>query len=591
MLAELKDEINEAILESVAWLAERQRPDGSWGGDNTAGALYTAFTLVTESFVGRLTERDAREGARWLERCQHPSGGVPSSQGLPEADLDASCCVYAALSCAGVLHADDRMQELRRFIHSHGGFDGASLEIKVFACMAGLYPAVELPRTAPLLDVVPGIKELAANFVLGHGILGFALFSMLISGLRAGRGGDALGHGWRGIAAETLRGRLASYAGKNGGCYCVTFFTLVLIATCHLLGDKPGVARGLQWLNARKSYGEWGMKVACTTSEVWDTALVVDFMARASFPRGAESTARGVDFLERQQVTEGIPRWWNNPRRGAPSSGGWAFGADTALADPDTTGVVLGALAAVPHAAHTRVLDRGERWLLSMQQADGGWPAFTRNWVPPWESSVESTIVDKSAYDITGRVLTNYCRLGSIDRAVCDAGVKFLRGGLSRAGHVPSNWFVNHIAGTSSVLEGLVRTGAQDCIEAERATRWLLDKQNQDGGWGESLQSYRDPRLAGVGPSSPTSTAFAIIALAAVNAEPRAVEAGVRFLLDSQTPSGGWVESAPRGVLLSARGIFYVNELIPLYTCGKALSAAREMFAQRSQSSTSALLS
>src|SRR3989304_3251948 len=50
-----------------------------------------------------------------------------------------------------------------------------------------------------------------------------------------------------------------------------------------------------------------------------------------------------------------------------------------------------------------------------------------------------------------------------------------------------------------------------------RAVRWLVDKQNGDGGWGETCESYADPGLAGEGPSTASQTAWALLALLAAD--------------------------------------------------------------------------
>ena len=48
-----------------------------------------------------------------------------------------------------------------------------------------------------------------------------------------------------------------------------------------------------------------------------------------------------------------------------------------------------------------------------------------------------------------------------------------------------------------------------------RAARWLLTRQNDDGGWGESIASYDHPGQKGVGPSTPSQTAWALMGLIA----------------------------------------------------------------------------
>ena len=76
-----------------------------------------------------------------------------------------------------------------------------------------------------------------------------------------------------------------------------------------------------------------------------------------------------------------------------------------------------------------------------------------------------------------------------------------------------------------------------------RAVEWLASRQNDDGGWGESCASYIDPAQRGVGPSTASQTAWAIIAMiAAGEAGHPTTQRGVRYLLDTQRPGGDWDE-------------------------------------------------
>ena len=48
-----------------------------------------------------------------------------------------------------------------------------------------------------------------------------------------------------------------------------------------------------------------------------------------------------------------------------------------------------------------------------------------------------------------------------------------------------------------------------------QAARYMLDHQNEDGGWGELPRSYDDPASKGIGPSTPSQTAWGLLALLA----------------------------------------------------------------------------
>jgi squalene-hopene/tetraprenyl-beta-curcumene cyclase len=76
-----------------------------------------------------------------------------------------------------------------------------------------------------------------------------------------------------------------------------------------------------------------------------------------------------------------------------------------------------------------------------------------------------------------------------------------------------------------------------------KAVNWLLAVQNEDGGWGECCGSYVDDSLRGVGPSTASQTAWALLALiAAGESGSEACQRGVQYLLDIQQSDGSWDE-------------------------------------------------
>ena len=95
-----------------------------------------------------------------------------------------------------------------------------------------------------------------------------------------------------------------------------------------------------------------------------------------------------------------------------------------------------------------------------------------------------------------------------------------------------------------------------------RAVRWLIQKQNEDGGWGETCESYEDPRLAGIGPSTASQTAWALLALLAAERgddglHQQAVERGVSYLVERQEEDGQWEE--PQFTATGFPGDFYIK--------------------------------
>src|SRR5205085_11718469 len=102
-------------------------------------------------------------------------------------------------------------------------------------------------------------------------------------------------------------------------------------------------------------------------------------------------------------------------------------------------------------------------------------------------------------------------------------------------------WGTNYVYGTGSVLPALAAAGIPASHPAvRRAVGWLERVQNDDGGWGEDQRSYQDKdRWAGRGASTPSQTAWALLALlAAGERESEAVRRGVRHLVDTQRADG-----------------------------------------------------
>ncbi|CAM6124424.1 unnamed protein product [Calypogeia fissa] len=80
-----------------------------------------------------------------------------------------------------------------------------------------------------------------------------------------------------------------------------------------------------------------------------------------------------------------------------------------------------------------------------------------------------------------------------------------------------------------------------------RGLAWMKSVQNSDGGWGETLESYRDPDQAGMGPSSAAHTAWGIMALLAhLPPTDGYIKRGASYLISLQTkmddgfPGASW---------------------------------------------------
>jgi squalene-hopene/tetraprenyl-beta-curcumene cyclase len=161
-----------------------------------------------------------------------------------------------------------------------------------------------------------------------------------------------------------------------------------------------------------------------------------------------------------------------------------------------------------------------------------------------------NAMLDPPSVDITGRMLEMLATYGYTqkDRRV-EKAIRFIYSEQEPDGSWFGRWGVNYLYGTFLVLRGLEAIGVWNHEpQIQQAAEWIRMVQNADGGWGESCASYDDPNTRGVGPSTPSQTAWAILGLlAAGDNRSDSVAKGVRWLLERQQPDGSWDESMGEG--------------------------------------------
>jgi squalene-hopene/tetraprenyl-beta-curcumene cyclase len=139
-------------------------------------------------------------------------------------------------------------------------------------------------------------------------------------------------------------------------------------------------------------------------------------------------------------------------------------------------------------------------------------------------------------------------------------GVDYLLREQEKDGSWFGRWGANYIYGAWSSLCALNAAGLPHDHESfRRAVNWLASIQNDDGGWGEDLSSYKlDYKGYEPAPSTASQTAWALLALmAAGEVDHPAVARGVAWLQKTQGDDGVWRE--PRFTATGFPRVFYLR--------------------------------
>lgn len=207
-------------------------------------------------------------------------------------------------------------------------------------------------------------------------------------------------------------------------------------------------------------------------------------------------------------------------------------------------------------------ITKATNWLFDMQCRDGGWGAFDKDNDKRLLTKIPfcdfGEALDPPSVDVTAHIVEAFGKLGmSKNHPKIRRAIDYMKAEQEADGAWFGRWGVNYIYGTGAVLPSLKAIGEDmDQPYIRKATDWLIIKQNDDGGWGESCASYMDPNMMGVGPSTASQTAWALMALEAAGRQDdeTAIAAGVQFLLEKQK-GGTWEEPEYTGTGFPGYGV------------------------------------
>jgi hypothetical protein len=579
--------LDQAIERGIDFIKSRQLPSGAWLAMEDFEPRTSALHLVTLSFIKRVPLVEARAHARFLVTLQNDDGSFPPYPHAPSGELCATALVYAALKVADLPEQATARERALSFVTAHGGFDAVVERLYVAGDMTALYLAMvglvdpfRLPDPHLSFFLAPPVLDEMLRRLNAGVVCGFVFLASVTRFLREARRPSSLPLRLVHEAeAERAIAFIESWLNPNGNSNGTTVQTDQAIATLVALGrtpESPSVYSALSWFEKLKLWEGQHLRLRAFTNENWVTAFALRALLNAGVNRDDRVVDDALDFLCFSQSKLPMPEV-NLRRPNAQRTGGWGFETDNLiLPDTDDTGIVLSALglaldrteiSSLAKERQQRVqdaVDLGLQNVLDMQSDDGGWAGFVWNLGskgpgPLFERPVgiPRTIPDTIRFfldpplevkevpveGLTGRVLQGLGANG-YDPASAEVqkAARFLRERQLPDGSFWARWLVGYLAATASVVSGLANCSWN--LEepwVQRAIAWLLSKQNDDGGWGETPEAYEHPERNLRCPSMPPLTGIVVIALvdAGLHAHP-AVDRAVAYLLGTQNAAGTW---------------------------------------------------
>ncbi|MGI8680241.1 MAG: squalene--hopene cyclase [Jatrophihabitans sp.] len=613
--------LGDALERASAFVLGEQNPLGWWKGELRTNVTMDAEDLLLRQFLGILRDDELDAAARWIRSQQRADGTWATFPGGP-GDLSTTIEAYAALRLAGDDPEATHLVAAREFVQAQGGIEASRVFTRIWLALFGEWSWDDLPAMPPELVLLPSwvplnvydwacwarqtvvpitvvatlrpcrplpfsLAELRGSAAVprrGRGVVGRA-FGLLDVGLKLyGRMPVQPG---RTVAlrraAEWIIARQEADGGWGGIQPPWVYSVLALVLLGYPL-SHPAVRAALDGLDGFLVHehtpdGPVRRLEACQ-SPVWDTCLTVTALRDADVPAEHPGVAKAAHWLVGEEIVS-AGDW--QVRRPHLAPGGWAFEfANVGYPDVDDTAEVVLALDRLPTSpACEAAIERGVAWTIGMQCQDGGWGAFDadndRRLVEALPFCDFGAVIDPPSADVTAHVVEMLAARGLDADPSCRRGVRWLLDHQEADGSWFGRWGCNYVYGTGAVIPALVAAGmAVDDPAIRRAVQWLEEHQNDDGGWGEDLRSYDDESWRGRGTSTPSQTAWALLALLAVDSDTPAVERGVAWLLAAQRADGGWDEDLHTAT--GFPGDFYISyemyrHLFPLSALGRYRTA------------------
>ncbi len=599
------ERVKEGLVRAREWLLGEQNEEGYWCGELEADVMLEADYIFMHTLLGTGDPGKMQRAVNEILRHQNDDGGWSLYPG-GVSNVNYGVKSYLALKLMGYTADDPIMVRIRENVLSLGGVVECNTFTKIYLCAVGQYDYDAVPAIPPEIVLFPNwfyfniyeISSWSRGILVPLSII-FAkkpfkklppeqsIEELFVGGrenadlrLRWDKKKpvswrnfflflDRVAHLSERVHIRPLRKAALRRAEawmlerfeRSDGLGAIYPAMLNSIVALRCLGrsvDDPQMIRaldeferlGIDCPEGTDEYRTPTFRMQPCFPPVWDTAQAIYALGEAGLPKDDPRLLRAADWVLSKEVRH-KGDWAEKVRNVEP--GGWYFEFNNEFyPDIDDTAQVLLALRSVANPRERyqdEVCQRALTWIWAMQCKSGGWAAFDKDntksifqYIP---FADHNAMLDPPTVDITGRMLEMLSMYGftrqdpRVERAV-----QFILKEQEADGSWFGRWGVNYLYGTFLVLRGLEAMGFWNHEPAvQQAAEWIRMVQNGDGGWGESCGTYDDPAQRGIGASTPSQTAWAVLGLlAAGDTRSDSVAKGVRWLVERQHEDGSWDE-------------------------------------------------
>jgi squalene-hopene/tetraprenyl-beta-curcumene cyclase len=570
-------------------LKASMNPQGFWTGKLSTSALSTAVAIVALKLSNNENDKERiQNGFSWLCQNINKDGGFgDTAESISNVSTTLLC--YAAISyCQTNNNGNPTLKSMEKWLSGNGIHLGAdsltrsilkfygndytfSVPILSMLHLCGVIPPSSIQKIPALpfeLTLLPASWYRFFNLR----VVSYALPALIGVGiyLHIHRKKSLYGK-FRGRFIHAALKKLGSLVPESGGFLeaipLTGFVAMCLIASGR--GNDKTVVKGLEFLrNQQRRDGGWPIDTDLST---WVSTLSVKAWGPdlSKILNHEEVTRLRTHLLNLQYKTV-------HPFNGAmPGGWGWTSYSGSVPDADDTPGAILALIEMYNGSREEQLsIQNGCKWLINLQNNDGGFPTFCRGWgrLP----------FDKSCADLTGHALLAMVKASEILkpagnpkvlRAIKTSILKataYLRKHQSDDGAWLPLWFGNQLTGDkTNPVYGTAKVCIylNDCLEqpgsdigwkqqitlmVQKAKNYLISQQNADG----SLGGHK-----GV-PGTIEETALAVSALSATHKE--AALKGIEWLESQKN-----IKASPIGLYFAM--LWYDEELYPMIYYTEAL--------------------